>query len=54
MKVELKRLVQQSGDLSLQYSKPLMDDYMTLRAIDSPRNIRLWTWQDATKIANFY
>lgn len=33
---------------------PLMDDYMQSYYVDSPRVNRLWTWQDATKIVNFY
>ena len=32
---------------------PLMDDYLTQRSIDSPRTLRLWTWDDSSRIANF-
>ena len=30
-----------------------MDDFMTYQAIDKPRLMRLWTWDDSSRIANF-
>ena len=30
-----------------------MDDYMTSMAMDRPKMLRLWTWEDSTKIVNF-
>ena len=31
----------------------MIEDYQKSFAIDRPRNMRLWTWDDASKIANF-
>ena len=41
------------GGMSFNYFYPLLDDYMTMSAIDKPRNLRLWTWEDSSKIVNF-
>jgi hypothetical protein len=30
-----------------------MDDYMKAQAVDQPRMLRTWTWDDSTRIANF-
>ena len=30
-----------------------MDDYMSACAMDKPKMLRMWTWDDATKIVNF-
>ena len=30
-----------------------MDDYMQSAAMDRPKLLRLWAWDDATKIVNF-
>ena len=30
-----------------------MDDYMSSMAMDRPKMLRLWTWEDSTKIVNF-
>ena len=52
-KLELKRLWRQMGPLSYQYFYPLMDDYMQANTMDKPKMIRLWTWDDSSKIVNF-
>ena len=40
------------GGMSYQYFYPLLDDFMTYQAIDKPRLLRMWTWDDSTRIAN--
>jgi len=30
-----------------------LEDFMTYYAIDRPRTLRLWTWDDSTRIVNF-
>ena len=30
-----------------------MDDFMRQDCIDKPRTARFWTWEDASKMANF-
>ncbi len=52
-KLEMRRLWRTMGGLSYQYFYPLLDDFMTYQAIDKPRLLRLWTWDDSTRIANF-
>ncbi len=52
-KLEMRRLWRSMGGLSYQYFYPLLDDFMTYQAIDKPRLLRLWTWDDSTRIANF-
>ena len=51
-KLEMRRLWRTMGGLSYQYFYPLLDDFMTYQAIDKPRLLRLWTWEDSTRIAN--
>ena len=34
-------------------TQPLLDDYFQNRSIDTPRMLRLWTWEDSTKMVNF-
>ena len=41
------------GPMSFQYFYPLMDDYMTAMATDKPKMLRMWSWDDSTKIVNF-
>ena len=53
-KLEMRRLWRQMGGLSYQYFYPLLDDYMNASAVDRPRNLRLWTWEDSTRIVNFF
>ena len=52
-KLEMRRLWRQMGPMSFQYFYPLLDDFMTYQAIDKPRMLRMWTWEDSTKIVNF-
>ena len=52
-KLEMRRLWRTMGGMSYQYFYPLMDDFMTYQAIDKPRMLRLWTWDDSTRIVNF-
>ena len=40
--------------MSFQYFYPLLDDYMGCNAVDRPRINRTWTWQDSSKIVNFF
>ena len=42
------------GGMSYQYFYPLLDDFMAAQSIDRPRILRTWTWQDSTKIVNFF
>ena len=51
-KLEMRRLWRIMGGMSYQYFYPLLDDFMTYQAIDKPRLLRLWTWEDSTRIAN--
>ena len=30
-----------------------MDDFMQAQAMDKPKMLRMWTWDDSTKIVNF-
>ena len=30
-----------------------MDDFMSQWAVEKPRGLRMWTWQDSTKIVDF-
>ncbi|CDW81323.1 UNKNOWN [Stylonychia lemnae] len=52
-KLEMRRLWRTMGGMSFQYYQPLLDDFMTYFAIDRPRTLRLWTWDDSTRIVNF-
>ena len=40
--------------MAYNYFYPFMDDYMSLYAIQSPRSLRLWTWEDSQKMVDFY
>ena len=51
-KLEMRRLWRTMGGLSYQYFYPLLEDFMTYQAIDKPRLLRLWTYDDSTRIAN--
>ena len=52
-KLEMRRLFRQMGQMSYLYFYPLMDDFMTAQAMDKPKMLRMWTWDDSTKIVNF-
>ena len=52
-KLELRRLWRTMGPMSFQYFYPLMDDYMNATAMDKPKMLRMWTWDDSTRIVNF-
>ena len=41
------------GPMSYLYFYPIMDDFMTSYAQDRPKMLRMWTWDDSSKIANF-
>ena len=30
-----------------------MDDFMAAQAMDKPKMLRMWTWDDSSKIVNF-
>lgn len=49
----MRRLWRTMGGLSFQYFYPLLDDYMGASAVDRPRLLRTWTWDDSTRIVNF-
>lgn len=51
---EMRRLWRTMGGQGFQYYKPLMDDYFRAYVVDQPRTNRLWTWQDSTRLAEFY
>ena len=53
-KLEMRRLWRQMGGLSFQYFYPLLDDFNSVNATDRPRILRAWTWQDSSKIVNFF
>ena len=63
-KLEMKRLWRVMGSMSYNYfyviqfrltvAQPLLDDYMVYNAIDRPRGQRLWTWDDSSRIVNFF
>ena len=52
-KLEMRRLQRQMGSMAYMYFYPLLDDYMSANAVDRPRILRTWTWQDSNKIVNF-
>ena len=52
-KLEMRRLWRSMGTCSYNYFYPLLDDYMASAAMDKPKSLRLWTWDDASKIVNF-
>ena len=39
--------------MAYNYFYPLLDDYMTSCAMDKPKMLRMWTWDDSSKIVNF-
>ena len=49
----MRRMHRTMGNMSYNYFYPLLDDYMQSAAIDKPKMLRLWAWDDATKIVNF-
>ena len=49
----MRRLWRQMGPLSYQYFYPLMDDFMNSAALDRPKMLRMWTWDDSSRIVNF-
>ena len=53
-KLEMKRLQRTMGGMAYLYFYPLLDDYMGQNAVDRPRVLRTWTWQDSSKIVNFF
>ena len=52
-KLELRRLQRIMPSMHFFYNFPLIDDYMQLNSIQSPRSYRLWTWDDSSKMVNF-
>ena len=50
----MRRLWRTMGGSGFQYFYPLLDDYMQANAVDRPRLLRTWTWQDSSKIVNFF
>ena len=52
-KLEMRTIWRQMGPMSYQYIYPLMDDYMNAAAMDRPKMLRMWTWDDSTRIVNF-
>ena len=42
-----------SGLLLIYSLQPLMDDFMQAQAMDKPKMLRMWTWDDSTRIVNF-
>ena len=53
-KVEMRRLWRSMNGMSYNYFMPLLDDFSTNQAIDKVRTLRVWTWEDSSKIANFF
>ena len=53
-KLEMRRLWRQMGGMSYNYFYPLLDDFSAAQAIDKPRILRTWTWDDSTRIVNFF
>ena len=53
-KLEMRRLWRSMGGLSYNYFYPLLDDFSQAQAIDKPRLLRTWTWEDSSKIVNFF
>jgi hypothetical protein len=52
-KLEMRRLWRQMGGMSYNYFYPLLDDFTQAQAIDRPRLLRTWTWDDSSRIVNF-
>ena len=53
-KLEIRRLQRTMGPLSYNYFYPLLDDFTSANAIDRPRLLRTWTWDDSTRIVNLF
>ena len=53
-KLEMRRLQRQMGGMAYLYFYPLLDDFMAQNAVDRPRILRTWTWQDSSKIVGFF
>ena len=53
-KLEMRRLWRTMGQSSFMYFYPLLDDYRAANSVDSPRSLRTWTWQDSSKIVDFF
>ena len=51
-KLEMRRLWRQMGGLSYNYFYPLLDDFTLANAVDRPRLLRMWTWDDSTRMVN--
>ena len=49
----MRRLWRQLGGLSYNYFYPLLDDFSNAQAVDKPRLLRTWTWDDSSRIVNF-
>ena len=49
----MRRLHRQMGPNSWQYFYPLLDDFMSSQAMDKPKMLRMWDWDDSSKIVNF-
>ena len=52
-KLEMRRLWRQMGGMSYNYFYPLLDDFSKAQAVDRPRLLRTWTWDDSSRIVNF-
>ena len=66
-KLELKRLWRSMGNLSylyfyvsfytkffiLIYLQPVADDFFKTHNMDKPRMLKMWTWDDSSRIVNF-
>ena len=48
----MRRLWRQMGGLSYNYFYPLLDDFAAAQAVDKPRILRTWTWDDSSRIVN--
>ena len=53
-KLEMRRLWRTMGGLSYQYFYPLLDDFSISMAVDKPRILRTWTWDDSSRMVNFF
>ena len=42
------------GTSSFNYFYPLLDDYMSSQAMDKPKMLRMWSWDDSSRIVNFF
>ena len=51
-KLEMRRLWRQMGGMSYNYFYPLLDDFTLANAVDRPRLLRTWTWDDSSRMVN--